>query len=628
MSLARLALVAALLAAGCASDAPSGTVVVNMYDNAYSPPRVRIPEGGRVVFKNLGRNQHHAVALDESWSTEDDFGTLVMEQGDVAEVVFEKAGVYPFYCTFHGSPRGDMGMVGAVLVGDVEDLPEARRAPAVREASGGMRRVPQQYPRIQAAVDAADPGDLVLVDRGVYAEEVKVTTPSLVIRGVDRNEVVLDGDFRFGNGILALADGVAVENLTVRRYLLNGVYWSGVTGYRGSYLTVYNNGDYGLYAFDATDGLMEHSWASGHPDAGFYVGQCYPCRAVLKDLVSENNGLGYSGTNAGGELYIVESVFRRNMGGIVPNTLDSELMPPERETTIAGNLVLDNNNREAPAKPLEYPALGTGILIAGGLGNVIERNLVAGHERHGILILPSLDERFWPSRENRVRGNRVLRSGRADLAVGWPGTSDNCFSDNRFARSSPPGLERLQGCGGASLEPGFDVVPALAALLRQREAADGEFPHGDFREQPAASAQEGLPGGVEAPVRPAVEVFAETRPDLAAITLPPLPPGVPEETERRTPTLDAWAAYLPVGLALLWAVAALVDLARRREMSTTARGTWPLVLLLVPWLGALAYLAAARPKLGLGFRAGLVGGGLALYLLIVVSAAIRAAGSG
>ena len=45
---------------------------------------------------------------------------------------------------------------------------------------------------------------------------------------------------------------------------------------RGSYLTAYNNGDYGVYAFDAVDGVLEHSYASGSPDAGFYIGQCYP----------------------------------------------------------------------------------------------------------------------------------------------------------------------------------------------------------------------------------------------------------------------------------------------------------------------------------------------------------------
>ncbi len=51
------------------------------------------------------------------------------------------------------------------------------------EWSGETRLVPQDYPTIQSAVDAADPGDLVLIDRGVYLEEVEVTTPGLTIRG-------------------------------------------------------------------------------------------------------------------------------------------------------------------------------------------------------------------------------------------------------------------------------------------------------------------------------------------------------------------------------------------------------------------------------------------------------------
>ena len=45
-----------------------------------------------------------------------------------------------------------------------------------------------------------------------------------------------------------------------------------------------------------------HSYASGSPDAGFYIGQCYPCNAVIDDVISEYNGLGYSGTNSGGDL--------------------------------------------------------------------------------------------------------------------------------------------------------------------------------------------------------------------------------------------------------------------------------------------------------------------------------------
>ena len=157
------------------------------------------------------------------------------------------------------------------------------------EWSGATRNVPGDYPTIQSAVDAADPGDLVLVDRGVYRETVSVSTPGLTIRGVDRNEVIIDGEFERFNGVEVLfADGVVVENMTSMNHTINGFFWTGVRGYRGSYLTAVNNGDYGIYAFDSGDGLFENSYASGSPDASFYIGQCNPCDAVIRDSVGSS----------------------------------------------------------------------------------------------------------------------------------------------------------------------------------------------------------------------------------------------------------------------------------------------------------------------------------------------------
>ena len=51
----------------------------------------------------------------------------------------------------------------------------------------------------------------------------------------------------------------------------------------------------------------------------------------MTDVVSEANGLGSSETNAGGDLYLINSAYRDDMGGIVPNSLDTELLPPKRE---------------------------------------------------------------------------------------------------------------------------------------------------------------------------------------------------------------------------------------------------------------------------------------------------------
>ena len=214
--------------------------------------------------------------------------------------------------------------------------------------SSDTLRVPDDYATIQAAVSAAAPGDLVLVGPGVYEEAVDVETEDLTIRGLDRNEVVLDGDFTLENGMRVLADGVAIENMTAQNFTTNGFFWTGVTGYRGSYLNAIRNGDYGVYAFDAVKGQFDHIYAAGSPDAGIYVGQCYPCDAVVTDVISEHNGLGYSGTNAGGNLVIVNSTWRNNRAGIVPNSGSYELCYPQRDATIVGNIVHDNNQPDTP----------------------------------------------------------------------------------------------------------------------------------------------------------------------------------------------------------------------------------------------------------------------------------------
>src|SRR5687768_8898644 len=236
-----VALLCLLALAGCGEkDGPSGTVLVAMADNSYSPAIVRVPVGSSIVFINTGRSAHNAIAVDKSWSSETTFGNIEMPSGSMTEIVFRERGAFPYYCSFHAPPDGSVGMVGVLLVGDVEytaGQASKRGLQAVADFSGTTRRVPQEYPTIQNAVDAANPGDLVLVDKGVYVESVFVTTPSVTIRGVDRNEVVLDGQFTFGNGIMVGANAVAIENMTARNFTLNGFYWTGVEGFRGSYLT-------------------------------------------------------------------------------------------------------------------------------------------------------------------------------------------------------------------------------------------------------------------------------------------------------------------------------------------------------------------------------------------------------
>src|SRR5258706_1088650 len=164
----------ALALAGCGKPEvkPTGTVLVSMADNSYSPAIVRVPVGGSVVFINAGRNDHNVSAVDKSWSSEKTFGDVKMRPNDMSEIVFAKEGVYPFFCSFHATPDGKAGMVGVVVVGNIEYTPPGSRGvlAAVESATGVTRRVPQDYPTIQNGGDAANPGGLVLIGKGTERE--------------------------------------------------------------------------------------------------------------------------------------------------------------------------------------------------------------------------------------------------------------------------------------------------------------------------------------------------------------------------------------------------------------------------------------------------------------------------
>jgi plastocyanin len=622
-----LALLGAILVAPTAR-AQSQTEV-SAEDDFFEQEVVRIPVGGVVQWTNDGRNPHNVIADDGS------FRSSTLRPGDSLAKQFTTPGAFRFFCSIHGG-KGGIGMSGIVLVGPDATVPGSRFkvGPGREEPSGTPGRtirVPQDAPTIQAAVDRAQPGGLVLVSPGVYHEDVLVTTPFLTIRGTSRGGVTLEGDFKRSNGVHVIeADGVVVENMTARHYQANGFYWSSVIGYRGSYLTAYDDGDYGVYAFDSTWGQFDHSYASGHPDSGFYIGQCHPCHAVITNVISEDNGLGYSGTNAGGDLQIINSEWRDNMSGITPNTLDSEKLAPQQDVLIAGNYVHDNNNEEAPSKPLEYPTIGIGIIVAGGRDNRVVGNLVEDQQAYGILLSPSLDKNIWLASGNEVRDNVVRRSGRADLALAGPASERNCFAGNDYRTSLPPAIQNLYGCG-FKLNPlgGGDLAATVATLALYTQAQAGDFPHGDWRTQPAPPPQPGMPAARLAPQNPAIaQTAVPQRFDIRAVhTIAVHDDGHDvhqEVTVLGFPLAATWwglligvyGYLLPLILYAAWISIALWDLVRQESVSTGRRIGWMAVILLIPLIGPIAYFVAGRSPIERSLRIMLVAGGLGIYIVV------------
>jgi len=381
-------------------------------------------------------------------------------------------------------------------------------------------RVPQDQPTIAAAVAKAVPGDLILVSPGTYREAVVVGVPRIEIRGTSRAGVVLDGHHALANGFKVVAEGVAIANLTVKDYAINGIVFDGtvpgasptaaprvLAGFRASYVTATGNGLYGVYAFSFRRGEFDHLYASGNPDSGIYVGQCQPCDAVVRDSLAEYNAIGYEGTNAGGNLFVIHSVFRQNRVGMTANTEDKERLAPQRSAVFAGNLVVDNDQRDAP--PVGEGGFGTGIAIAGGTRDQIVHNRVSGNSVAGIVVT-DLDGHLPAN--NQVRAN-ILEHNGTDLIYGWQGAATeqagNCFAGNTFTTSGPEAIERVLACRG----------PATTTALRQLQFPAS--PPAGTGAIPAPPRLPDLPAAGTAPRR--ATPAGPPSVDLASITVPAAP---------------------------------------------------------------------------------------------------------
>jgi hypothetical protein len=389
--------------------------------------------------------------------------------------------------------------------------------------------VPGDAATIQEAVSTARPGDMVLVAEGTYHESVSITTPDVVLRGADRDKVIIDGEVRRSNGIVVTASGVAVENLTVRNHILNGVLVTGMSdeaggmargsagytrldpakfpplrGFRVSYVTASNNALYGIYAFNSRHGLIEHSYASGSADSGLYVGQCKPCDIVVRDNVAERNAVGYEGANASGRMYVLRNRFVGNRVGLTTNSEYQEAFIPQQDAVIAGNVIAHNAEPRSPAQA--DGGFGLGVGVAGGRRNLVARNLIVGHPAAGIALASAED---LPPADNHLMGN-VLRDNAVDVvdasSARAPG-SGNCLADNELRTTLPATMLTAMRCPtGAAAAPGV-ALPRVTA------------PRGvPFRDVPLGPPQPNRPGRATDPAAPARGLPG--RPDVDSVTVP------------------------------------------------------------------------------------------------------------
>jgi hypothetical protein len=409
----------------------------------------------------------------------------------------------------------------AFLLAAAQASASATESPAAA-GPGRLIRVPQDVATPRDAINAAQPGDVILLAAGTYDGGLVVPKdkPDLTIRGVDRPGVVFDGKGFGLNAIEVEADRVTLENLSARDFDGNGFYWEKVAGFTGRYLTVWNVNLYGIYATESHGGLFEHSLVSGAADAAFYVGECQPCGTIVRNVEGRLSAIGYSGTNTGAGLELVDSTWDRNGTGILPNSFDEQaLPPPESQSRIAGNTVRDSGTVPVPAHTPLAGFIGIGIGVAGGSANQIVGNVITGSARYGIALFPTLQRAgtAYAPKDNQVSNNTVSGSGKADLAVArWLDTAGNCFAGNTFTSSSPQQVETLLPCDGAARSVDGDESVAADLAIPVPDALDrlaAAGPRPDYRTMPVPEAQPSSPD----PLPSGLRSFRPEGPDLPVV---------------------------------------------------------------------------------------------------------------
>ena len=349
-------------------------------------------------------------------------------------------------------------------------------------SDGGVIRVPQDISTIKEAAEKATAGTLILVSPGIYYESVVIKAPHVTLRGLDRNKVIIDGTSdgipSRANNVILLGEGDAVQNLTVRGAAQNGILITGQTNSSGDaigrgsagysvqdpskfpaldgfvvdHVTSYNNGLYGIYAFDAKNGVIQNSYTSGHPDSGIYVGQCKPCNISVVGNVAEHNAVGYEGTNASGLVKIYANRFVGNRVGVTTNSDHQEGLVPQDGAELTGNVIADNQYSQTPAQA--DGGYGIGVGIAGGTNNVVRHNLVTNNSIVGLEITNSDD--LFPF-GNHILENTFGNNG-LDVAYTATGGSGNCLAGNALTTVLPRTLPRTCPATGTTVT----AVPPLA----------------------------------------------------------------------------------------------------------------------------------------------------------------------
>ncbi|MGW0826347.1 right-handed parallel beta-helix repeat-containing protein [Streptomyces sp. NPDC002845] len=313
---------------------------------------------------------------------------------------------------------------------------------------------------IQKAVDAAEPGDTVLLTHGTYRESVRVSTPGLTLRGTGRGTVIEPGTEKAanscaedGNGICVVGtedrpvEGVTVASLTVTGFTGNGVSAVATDGLTVRNVTAVKNGVWGIAQERSVRSVLRWNTARDNGDAGLFLANTITAEegaADTRGTVVEHNRL--EGNRIGvtvrrlRNLTVASNHITGNCAAVF--VVGDENRPKAGALTVRDNHIA-RNNKSCP-KTARLDALqGSGIVLTGAEDTLVTRNVVTDNVgtsplSGGIVLFKSIVGAT--SERNLITDNVVRGNAPADLVNADTGGKGNTFEDNVCRASRPAGL--------------------------------------------------------------------------------------------------------------------------------------------------------------------------------------------
>jgi len=225
--------------------------------------------------------------------------------------------------------------------------------------------------QFKAAVDAANPGDIIRVPPGIYRENILVTKDNITIEGSAGAILILDGtDLPGGSGITVRSltppvriSGFRLTGLRIQNYVRNGVILSRVDNYQIDHGEFANNHAYGIFPIRSSDGVIEFNRVSGSDDTGIYIGQSSDA-VIQKNHVTDCT-VGIS-VEVSSNIIVQDNKVMDNTIGMLAALLPGLSVTETTNIEVSGNVFIRNNRPNPVSNPADILAQ-----LPGGVGSLI-----------------------------------------------------------------------------------------------------------------------------------------------------------------------------------------------------------------------------------------------------------------